>query len=245
MIEILNYTSNPITYVGLVAGTCWGADTSDKAKNYKRGLECIENNHGRTFEYPDITFVISEYSARVIREVYTSIVGTSRLQESTRYVDCEDFSYYTPPSINNELKLNTYNNAMESIQESYGELIELGIPKEDVANILPLGMDTKIVLKINLRALIRLFEVRTCTRAYKEYRKLMNDIKQIVSKLDEEWSLLCKEHFLTICDKQGFCIEKFSCLRKPKKEDIEIVTKEELRRLQEIEIMFLDTINNK
>ena len=33
-------TKNPITLMGQRAGVCWGADTSDDAKNYQRGLDC-------------------------------------------------------------------------------------------------------------------------------------------------------------------------------------------------------------
>ena len=51
-------TKNPITLIGQRAGVCWGADTSDPIKNYKRGLDCLESNHGRTLEYPNIEIVI-------------------------------------------------------------------------------------------------------------------------------------------------------------------------------------------
>ena len=48
-------TKNPITMIGTEAGICWGADTTNQEKNYKRGIDCLENEHGRTFEFPDIT----------------------------------------------------------------------------------------------------------------------------------------------------------------------------------------------
>ena len=94
-------TQNPITMIGKEAGICWGADITDDNKNYKRGLECLENEHGRTFEFPDIYTVLDGYSARVIREWYTHIGGApTRLQASTRYIDYEHgFGYVTPPSI--------------------------------------------------------------------------------------------------------------------------------------------------
>ena len=38
-------TQNPITMIGKEAGICWGADITDDNKNYKRGLECLENGH--------------------------------------------------------------------------------------------------------------------------------------------------------------------------------------------------------
>jgi len=60
-------TRNPITMIGTEAGICWGADTSDTQKNYKRGLDCLESEHGRTFEFPDIYMILDGYSARVIR----------------------------------------------------------------------------------------------------------------------------------------------------------------------------------
>ena len=74
---IQQYTTKyPITMIGEEAGTCWGADTSDSSKNYKRGLECLSNEHGRTTEYPDVYMILDGYSARVIREWYTHIGGS-------------------------------------------------------------------------------------------------------------------------------------------------------------------------
>lgn len=88
-------TRNPITMIGTEAGICWGADTTNEEKNYKRGIDCLENEHGRTFEFPDVYAVLDGYSARVIREWYTHIGGApTRLQASTRYIDYEHgFAY--------------------------------------------------------------------------------------------------------------------------------------------------------
>lgn len=45
-------TKNPITLIGEEAGICYGTDTTDPAKNYKRGKRCIEDGHGRALEFP-------------------------------------------------------------------------------------------------------------------------------------------------------------------------------------------------
>lgn len=68
-------TKNPISLIGERAGVCWGADTSDAAKNYKRGLDCIKSGHGRTLEFVNVEVILDGYSARVIREWYTHIGG--------------------------------------------------------------------------------------------------------------------------------------------------------------------------
>jgi len=118
-------TRNPITMIGTEAGICWGADTSDTQKNYKRGLDCLESEHGRTFEFPDIYMILDGYSARVIREWYTHIGGApTRLQASTRYIDYEHgFSYVTPntPAFSGRA-LAVYDRVMHSIMEGLREL---------------------------------------------------------------------------------------------------------------------------
>ena len=96
-------TKTPITMIGFYAGVCQGADTSNQEKNYKRGLDCIESVHGRTWEFPDVYAIIDGYSAKVLREWYTHIgCLPTRLQGSTRYINYskgEGFEYKTPPSV--------------------------------------------------------------------------------------------------------------------------------------------------
>ena len=111
-------TKNPISMIGEQAGICWGSDTKDPAKNYKRGLECLANDHGRTIEFPDVYMIINGYSAKVMREWYTHIGGApTRLQESTRYIDYQNgFKYVTPPSIlGNEEAKEVYDDLMSYI----------------------------------------------------------------------------------------------------------------------------------
>lgn len=212
----------PITLIGTEAGVCQGADISDDNKNYKRGIDCLEQEHGRTWEFPDVYMILDEYSARVMREWYTHIGGLpTRLQASTRYIDYEHgFEYVTPPSIkNNEVANNTYDELMDVISKYLLELDKLGIPREDSALGLPLGMTTKVVCKHNFRNLADMSYQRECSRAYHEYRKLFNDLCTELSKYSEEWKYLVDNYFMPKCEKYGFCKEKKSCGRKPKKEE--------------------------
>lgn len=224
MIRLIDYKINPITHCGKVAGLCWGANTESEEKNFNRGLECIKSNHGRVMEFTDITVEISEYSARVIRELYTHVIGVSKLQESSRYVDCSNLGYYLPPDIKiNPVAREKYENCIKHTLEVYKELLELGVKREDAGNLLNIGTHTKIVLKINLRALIHMFNIRTCTRAYKEFRQLMQELKEILSPISKEWKLLCDEYFVIKCQNVGYCDERNSCGIKPKKENIKII----------------------
>lgn len=222
VIIIEETTKNPITLMGQRAGVCWGANIEDPEKNYKRGLDCIISGHHRVMEYVNVEMILDGYSARVIREWYTHIGGApTRLQASTRYIKYEDFKFVTPHTVekNPEAK-KIYEETMKMIADNAAKLEnELGIAREDAAMLLPLGMETKIVDKRNLRNLIEMSHQRMCTRAFWEYRELMRDLCSALKDYSEEWAYLVDNYFMPKCEVAGFCTEKKSCGRKPKKED--------------------------
>lgn len=213
-------TKNPITLMGRRAGCCWNANITDDRKNYKRGMDCIKSGHGRVMEYVNVEMIIDEYSARVIREWYTHLGGSpTRLQASTRYIDYEHgFNYVVPNSIrNNEEAYDVYLEAIHQICYGLVQLDELGIPREDSAMLLPLGMTTKIVDKRNLRNLVDMSRQRMCTRAYHEYRELFDDICNALREYSDEWKWIVDNLFHAKCDEVGYCTESKSCGRNPKR----------------------------
>lgn len=212
-------TKNPITLIGKRAGICWGKDTDDDTKNYSRGLSCIMSNHGRTLEYPNIEMVLDGYSARVMREWYTHIgCLPTRLQASTRYIDYTNFEFVTPRSVSsNDEASDIYNATMSIISSSIGKLSDLGIPKEDVAMLLPMGMTTKVVDKRNLRNIVDMSRNRMCSRAFWEFRDIMNDICEALSNYSHEWKTLVEMLMMPKCKYLGYCPEDKSCGRMPKK----------------------------
>ena len=207
-------TENPISLIGERAGVCWGADTNDPAKNYKRGLDCIESGHGRVMEFVDIHMILDGYSARVIREWYTHIGGApTRLQASTRYIDYGRFDYVVPPSLEKDsMAKDIYEACMAHIQAEIRSLEQLyAIPREDAAMLLPLGMTTRIVDKRNLRNLVDMSRQRMCNRAYWEYRELFDDILTALSNVSDEWREVIELTMYAKCQESGFCPEKHGC----------------------------------
>lgn len=217
-------TKNPITLIGHRAGICYGADVSNPAKNYERGLECIEAGHGRTLEFPEIHMMFEDYSAKVIREWYTHIGGApTRLQGSTRYIDFTDFKYITPPTIAAKPEaLAIYEKAMADIANAMQALkTEFKIPREDFTMLLPLGYATTIVDKRNVRNLIDMSRNRECSRAFWEYRnELFRDIKTELMNYSEEWKTLVELTFYPKCKQLGYCPETKSCHKYPKKRKV-------------------------
>lgn len=214
-------TKNPITIMGERAGICWGADTSDPAANYRRGWDCITSGHGRVMEYVNVEMVLDGYSARVIREWYTHIGGApTRLQASTRYIDYSNFEYVTPPSIEgNASARDAFDGCMEYIQNTLEILEHDGIPREDAAMLLPLGMTTKVVDKRNLRNLVDMSRQRMCNRAFWEFRELFGAIYGQLSKYSGEWNELVGDVFYPKCEILHYCPEKHGCGKYPGREE--------------------------
>ena len=232
-IEILEETTKfPLQVMGKRAGVCWGAPLNDKDKNIKRAISCIKAGHGRVLEYVDIEMIIDGASARCMRELYTHIGGSpTRLQSSTRYVSEQDgFGYYTPSKIENDIANKTiFTEGMASIQKAYNGLLENGVTKEDAANLLPLGMESKMVWKINLRALINFMNRRLCLRALKEIRDLSTEIKKQLAAKNEEWAWIADNLFVPTCEiykyrnpQLVFCPEQQCCGKHKKIEDLKI-----------------------
>ena len=214
---------NPITLIGHRAGVCYGADVSDGAKNYARGIDCIKSGHGRALEFVDVHMCFKGYSAKVIREWYTHIGGSpTRLQASTRYIEYSQFEYITPKTIqDNPIALQIYQQTMNTIRENMKLLEEsFHIPREDSSMLCPLGMTTTIVDRRNVRNLIDMSRNRECSRAFWEYRQLFFDVKQKLAEYSDEWRTLIDMTFHPKCVELRYCPETKGCGRYPKQDEL-------------------------
>lgn len=213
-------TKDPLALMGKMAGECWGAPTNNTEKNIARAKDCITSGHNRVLEYPQVYFTVSDISARLMREIYTHIGGLpTRLQASTRYIDYQSgFNYVIPPAIaKNEEALYEYLDCMNYITASQKKLEKLGIPREDIAMELPLAMTTIVSYRTNARHLIDMSRVRDCNRAYWEYQAFMQLLEEVLSDYSDEWKYIVHNCFHAKCEEYGFCTEKNSCGRFPKR----------------------------
>ena len=224
-ITILKETSrNPIQLIGKMSGICYGSNIEDNEKNYKRGIDCLKNNHGRTLESVDVYMILDGYSAKTVREFYTHIGGAPmRLQSSTRYIDYakKGLPCVVPPKIAANKDANRlYLDTIETIHSAARRLEEeFGATKEDASMLFPLAMVSKFVVKCNLRMLIDMSHQRMCTRAFWEYRNLMNDLCNALEAIDEEWAYIIDNFMEPKCELTGTCPETFGCGRYPKSKD--------------------------
>lgn len=217
MIKIINYTNYPLEQIGRNAAVCYDTKVKDNAHAIRIAKECINSGHGRNLEFADILIECSGYSARMVRELFRHVVGTSFLQSSTRYITYSDFDYVIPQGMT-KLQTEVYISTMDMIRENYKLLKDINTENDITGYILPLAMKTKFSIKINARSLENLANQRLCKQALQEFRMFMVELKVELCKLDMEWKWIADTLLVPKCKKQGYCNEgKKSCGLFPRK----------------------------
>ena len=93
----------------------------------------------------------------------------------------------------------------------YLEAIQKGYKPEDARMFLPNATKTNMVISMNLRELIHICNLRLCSRAQAEIRKMVKEMTLTIID-EEQWLQLS-------CEQLGYCPEGKGCGRKPSLED--------------------------
>ena len=220
-VALLRCTPEPEKTVAMSARLCYSAvgaqELSEKmtpAQVEKLVKKIVDLGHQSTLEHVSFTFAIEGIS-RVLTHQLVRHRLASYSQQSQRYVKEHDFEYILPPSIaENTQAKEKFAVLMEKIRNTYDELVEAGIPKEDARYVLANATETKIIVTMNARELLHFFALRCCNRAQWEIRNLawlmLKEVRTVAP-------LLFKNAGAS-CDVYGFCPEgAMSCGRKPTK----------------------------
>ena len=88
-----------------------------------------------------------------------------------------------PPTIaNNPEAKAKFEKLMSTIRQTYDELAEMDIPKEDARYVLANATETKILATFNARSLLNFFTLRCCNRAQWEIREMAYQMLAEVKK---------------------------------------------------------------
>ena len=214
-VQLIQHTPNPQRVVAMAARLCYspiGAEelaetmTDKQVENLLKKI--IELGHTSTLEHATFTFAIEGVSRVLTHQLVRHRIA-SYSQQSQRYVSEHDFEYIVPPTIAaNEEALRKFESLMQTVRQTYDELVALGVDKEDARYSLTNATETKIVVTMNARSLQNFFNLRCCQRAQWEIREMARlmllEVKKVAPILFAKSGPLCVA--------EGFCPEgKMSC----------------------------------
>jgi thymidylate synthase (FAD) len=226
-VKLLSKTENPIPLIYAAFRQCYSphsipqlwetflSDNKDVQEDFIKKL--IQTSHHSPIEHVSFTFAVTGYS-RISSQQLTRHRIASFSQRSQRYVNENNFTFITPPSIKKNSKAEKiFLNFMEQARETYQKLVAAGIPEEDARFVLPNATETQLIFTMNCRELIHFLGLRLCERAQWETRNLARQVHEI---LKQELPAIFKA-VGPQCKNLGYCPEnQFSCGKYPTKKEL-------------------------
>lgn len=151
-------------------------------------------------------FTVEGISRAASHQIVRHHVGVDFEQQSQRYVNMTDagLEYVEPPSFGKNAR---FFDGTRAAGHAYEKAIEEGVPQEDARYLLPNAATTNIKISFNFAALQHFCDLRLCTQAQWEIRKIAAAMRAEVLK-NSETSFLGK--YLGIkCQsfRMGYCDE--------------------------------------
>lgn len=185
-IEILDYTPSPVELISKSMGTCYGK--SDTSVN--RVKRAFNDQHMSVFEHAKVTVRISGVSRALSHQLVRHRMA-SFCQESQRYVKIDvSEDWFVKPEFDDEIDEDVFDKAMQFSAWAYAQLINDGVPAEDARYVLPNACKTTLVMTMNLRELYHFLYLREDSHAQWEIRDLAKALREKVSGISDEWSML-------------------------------------------------------
>ncbi|MHB0997955.1 MAG: FAD-dependent thymidylate synthase [Armatimonadota bacterium] len=216
-VELISYTRDPERTIAAAMRLCYSASDIDNILEAIDDTEAerligkvLKLGHLSVLEHASFTFAIEGISRACSHQLIRHRMA-SFSQQSQRYVKMRDFEYTIPPSIEkNEEALSIYNDSMRSLQSKYDAYLATGISAEDARYILPNAAETKLIMTANARSLLNFFELRLCTRAQWEIRRLAGMMLKEVRAVAPVIFKMAGP----VCEVKGYCREvDMSCGR--------------------------------
>ena len=185
-IEILDYTPSPVELISKSMGTCYGKSDT----NEKRVKRAFVEQHMSVFEHAKVTVRISGVSRALSHQLVRHRMA-SFCQESQRYVKVDvSEDWFVKPEFDDEVDEDVFDKAMQFSAWAYAQLINNGVPAEDARYVLPNACKTTLVMTTNLRELYHFLYLREDSHAQWEIRDLAKALREEVSGISDEWSML-------------------------------------------------------
>jgi len=169
-------------------------------------VERLKTGHASPLEQVWFEFAISGVSRAFSHQFVRHRVGISFEQQSQRYVTYKggEFPYTIPDTVRRAGMDGEMAGLFEKVSELYEAMVAAGVPAEDARFLLPNATNTNFKITVNFQSLLHICDLRLCTRAQWEFRKvaalLRSEVMKAEPTLGKYLQPKCGEHRLGYCD---------------------------------------------
>jgi thymidylate synthase (FAD) len=217
-VKLLDHTSDPIRSLYVAYRTAYSALTpmqietriGDERITRQQMLDFIEKRmetgHASPLEQVWFEFGIAGVTRAFSHQFVRHRMGISFEQQSQRYVTFKggEFPYTVPESVKRAGLEGELTEAFDDIAALYDKLIQAGVPAEDARFVLPTATNTNFKVTVNFLELLHIADLRLCTRAQWEFRKVMAMMRaEVMRKFPELARYVqpkCGEFRMGYCD---------------------------------------------
>ena len=199
-VKLIDYTKDAVEKLIFTKNTrLRGQYEISDIKNWSQDRKLAELDYmlgtiQSSFEFVDFTFYITGVSRSFTHQLVRTRKA-SYAQESMRAVRVNGRQGY------NETDYQLLDIMYHEALNNYEALIENGLSIQQAREILPTGICTSIIAKIDLRELSHMAETRLCYRTSGEYQEVFKLMKQRVVEIYPEFEKMIR----VACAKTGIC----------------------------------------
>ncbi|MFQ5382429.1 MAG: FAD-dependent thymidylate synthase [Dehalococcoidia bacterium] len=217
-VTLISHSDEPLRSLYMAYRTCYSRLTpqqvlervrderisADKMREFIE--ERLKTGHASPLEQVWFEFGISGVSRAFSHQFVRHRVGISFEQQSQRYVTYKkgSFPYTTPETVRRAGLDGALEEHFRAAGDLYEEMVAAGVPAEDARFLLPNATNTNFKITVNFQSLLHICDLRLCTRAQWEFRKvaalMRAEVNRAVPELGRYLQPKCGEHRLGYCD---------------------------------------------
>jgi thymidylate synthase (FAD) len=217
-VRLLDHSHDPIQSLYLAYRTCYSPLTPQQIadrvatdqisqEDMARFVEeRLETGHGSPLEQVWFEFLIAGVSRSFSHQFVRHRTGISFEQQSQRYVTFKRgvFPYTIPETVDRAGARERVEQLFAEIGSVYQQLVDAGVPGEDARFVLPNATSTNFKVTVNFAELLHICDLRLCTRAQWEFRKVASmmrgEINRVFPRLGRYLQPKCGERRAGFCD---------------------------------------------
>lgn len=217
-VTLFEHTQDPIRALYMAYRVCYSALTPQQvidriederiphAKMEQFVEERMATGHTSPLEQVWFEFGISGVSRAFSHQFVRHRVGISFEQQSQRYVTYKEgtFPYTVPKTVEVAGLSEKMTDLFSQVGDLYQEMVEAGIPAEDARFLLPNATNTNFKITVNFAQLLHMCDLRLCTRAQWEFRRVAALMRAAVVRVAPELGRFlqpkCGELRMGYCD---------------------------------------------